>query len=305
MIGTKFTLTNKDGESIIINDHVTNPSQIIALQSYPNMEVNIKNRDIDKEGQHGMYEFTSYYGSRLVNFQGVIIGDTIADVEAVRQKLIKVLQLPVQPTSTRDGVVTVKWTDNASESWQVEARLARDVSFSRPMRRPLQLDFNLSMKSVDPFIVGQTANNLFGIRGYVQSGAQIPIGLPATIGTIQQGVMNPVNNGAVYAHTTLRLYGESQQEITSPRVVSLTTGDICEIDTTLADETEYVEIDSKTGSITNQDGTDLSGFLTAESTFILLATGANQLMYLSDEDPTSTLLAPTAQWTLSSRNTRI
>lgn len=305
MIGIKFKLTNKDGDTITINDHTTNPAQIIALQQYPTMEVNIKNREIDKEGQHGVWDFNSYYGSRFINFQGIIVGDTADDVIAVRDKLIKVMQLPVQPTSSRDGVISIKWTDEASESWQINAILLRDIQFSRPMKQDQTLTFNLSMKAVDPFIVGQTLFQQIGVRGYVQQGSQMPISMPAIIGTVQKNLLNATNNGAVYAHTIIRLYGEAQQAITNPRILNLTTGDLCEIATTLADETEWVEINSQTGSIVKNDGTDLSGFLTTESTFILLKTGLNELMYLSDEDPAQTLLQPTATWTLSNRSTKI
>lgn len=305
MIGIQFTITNKDGDSIKINDHVTNPNQVIALQQYPTMEVNIKNQEIDKEGQHGVWDFNSYYGSRFINFQGLIIGETEDDVEAVRDNLIRVMQLPVQPTAARNGVVKIKWTDEASESWQLDAKLIQDISFSRPIGQKLVLSFNLSMKAVDPFIVGQTLFQQVGVRGYTQQGSQIPIKLPAIIGTTQQGVLSATNNGAIYAHTTIRLYGEAQQVITNPRVLNLSTGDLCQINTTLADENAYVEINSQTGAIVDETGADLSGFLTTESTFILLKTGLNQLQYISNEDPASTLLSPTAQWTLSNRSTKI
>jgi len=51
MIGTKFTLENADGQSIIINDHDTDPLNCIALQEYPTFELEIKNQEIAKEGQ--------------------------------------------------------------------------------------------------------------------------------------------------------------------------------------------------------------------------------------------------------------
>ena len=49
--GTPFTITNRSGDSFKINDH-TDPSRVIALQSYPASDVETKNDQINLVGQH-------------------------------------------------------------------------------------------------------------------------------------------------------------------------------------------------------------------------------------------------------------
>ena len=40
MIGTHYTITNQQGESLTINDH-TDPQNVIALQDYPTFDLGV------------------------------------------------------------------------------------------------------------------------------------------------------------------------------------------------------------------------------------------------------------------------
>ena len=81
MIGYKFKLQNNNGDSIYLNDFVTDPNNFLALQDYPDFSVDIKNNEVAREGQHGIWDFYSFYGKRVLNFAGIIIGQTEGDVE--------------------------------------------------------------------------------------------------------------------------------------------------------------------------------------------------------------------------------
>lgn len=306
MIGYQYTITNKDGLSIVINDHTTTPSQVIALQSYPDFDVDVKTSEIERQGQHGIWDFFSYYGRRNISFEGVIVGDDEADVEAVKQKLGQVLALPTQPTDTSNGYVTLKWTDANGDSWQVDAKVYRAPTYSRRLKETFRVDFRFSLKADDPFIVGQTENTNNGTRGYVDNGGLIvPTDVPFSWNLTNQNVLNITNDGAAFAQTIIRLNGEAAGAITNPVIKNLTTGKTFQVAYTIPDENGYIEINSKLGTVVDQDGLDLSGFITDDSDFVLLAQGVNQLMYTSDQDPYLVLYLPTATFSVKHRNTTI
>jgi len=306
MIGYQYTIENKNGDSFVINDHTTTPSQIIALLQYPDFDVDVKGREIDKQGQHGIWDFFSYYGRRNMTFEGVIIGDTEADAETVRKNMQKVLALPTQPSTIKNGYVTVKWTDANGDSWQIEAKIFRNLRVDRRLKQVYRLDFRFTLKADDPFIISQTENTSNGTRGYVDNGGlTVPLDVPFSWSLSNENVLTVTNTGGASANTVIRINGESQGAITNPVVKNLTTGAMFEIATTIADDTKWVEIDSKEGTVVDQDGLDLSGLISNQSMFILLQQGANEIMYISDEDPYITLYFPTATFSVKHRNTTI
>ena len=304
MIGTQFTLTNSEATSIILNDF-SNPDQIIALQKYPTFDVDIKSRETDKDGQHGIWDFYSYYGKRVVTFSGVIVGTSEADVEVVKDNLTQVLNLPVQPVSGSDGTVTLKWQDANGLNWQLDCKLNRPVQFSRAMKQSLRLDFTFSVKSADPFIVSQNLISVTGVRGYDSAVSVFPFAIPAIMGTIGVGAVTVPNTGKVSAHTVIRIYGESAGDVTNPRIMNITTGKTFKVNRVISGASDWIEIDTKMGTVLDQDGVDVSGDIDAGSEFVLLATGDNSIMYLSDEDPSVTLYLPTAVFNIKYRLTKI
>lgn len=306
MIGTQFTITNTDGDSIVLNDHTTDPLRFIALQSYPEMDVDVKNNEISLQGQHGVWDFYSYYGSRIATFSGVIIGTSEADVDAIKTNLTKVLRLPAQPSSTAYGQVTVAFTDPSGDDWQFEAKLARPIRFSRNLKVKYRLDFAFSVKSSNPYLFGQTLNTSNGTKGYYTGGGlYAPLSLPFQWSQTAQNKLTIVNDGIAAAQTIIQLNGHSLGAINNPTILNLTTGKSFQVNVTLADENDYIIIDSNAGTVVDQDGLDLTGLVTAASEFILLQPSTNELLYLSDEVPEVVLYYPTATYSVKYRNTTI
>ena len=114
MIDTLFTFSNKRGQSFSINDH-TNPNKVIALQSYPESSTEFKNNEVVPQGQHGVWSFYSYYGSKVTTFSGVIVAETHQEIVQLEETMKTVLGLPIQPTNTDDGFVSVSYTLNGEE----------------------------------------------------------------------------------------------------------------------------------------------------------------------------------------------
>lgn len=305
MISTLYTITNKAGATFSLNDHITDPANFLALQSYPQFDVNIKNNEINKEGQHGVWDFFSFYGRRAINFQGVIVGTTELLVETQKELMLNVLGFPTQPTDTRDGQVYLRWTDLAGNDWEIECKLLANVRFNRELQDTDVLEFFFSLKASDPFIVGQTVNSSDGVLGWRTQGATFPLDLPAILGETINDALVIANAGSIDAHTIIRLYGEAQGPVTNPRVSNISTGKTFYLNITLIDETEWVEIDSKLGTVIDSNGNDRSGNIIGASEFITLAPDNNDILYESDENPMQTLILPTAVFNVKYRDTKI
>jgi hypothetical protein len=309
MIGYTFTLTNRNGLQIKLNDFSTDPLNFVALQEYPVFDVDVKNSEINKDGQHGIWDFNSFYGKRVLQFAGIIIGTNEAQVETLKTLMLQVVSLPSRPNATQDGLVKVEWTDAGGNSWYTWAKLDRAIRFDRQMKHIFRLDFVMTLKAPDPTIRSQTEQNANGTRSWLQGQLAVPFLTPFTIGYSYQQQVTVTNGGSFEADTIVRLYGETGG-ITNPYIYNLTTGAIFQVNTTLADATKWVEIDSEKGTVVDQDGNDLSGLVDSSSNYVKLQVGANQLIYWSDEsenvnDPLNTDTTPTAVFTIKFRNTTI
>jgi hypothetical protein len=303
MINYLYTITNQRGDVLKINDHVTDPLNFIALQDYPEMDVDIKNAESDKEGQHGIWDFYSFYGKRTITFSGIIVGEDEGEVETLKQALNNVFSLPVLPSDGNDGTVTIAWEDANGDGFQVEGKIYRSIRFSRALKKQLQLSFLVTVKCPTPFILGDTLNTSNGTRGYRNVTWTLPVLLPFVTGLGYYNKLTVNNAGSVMADTVIRLNGEAGS-ITNPKITNTTTGAFMQVETTILDG-HWIEMDSEAGTIVDQDGNDLSALVTADSNFVLLSGGDNDLMYESDENPYATLVLPTATFSVAYRNTSI
>jgi len=283
MIGTIFTIVNKADPTKVVtfNDHSSD--NLIALQTYPTFELEVRNDELTKEGQHGVWDFFSFYGKRLITFEGVIVGANELEVHTKKELMQSVLELPAQPTSTNDGTVIIKWTDPLGRLVQTEAKIASTIRLHRGMKQLFRLDFQFSLKSADPTIESQTLYQVNGLRGYPLTGIFLPFLSAFTMIANYINSFTVTNSGNTEANLVVRLYGGSMFTITNPTITNLTTGKSMKINTTLTDATKYVSIDSKTGAVLDQSGNDLSGLIVTGSEFVRLKIGSNVLFYTSDE----------------------
>jgi hypothetical protein len=293
MIGTIFTLINNDGDEIIINDHTTDPNNIIALQEYPTFELEIKNQEIQKEGQHGIWDFNSFYGKRLIVFSGVIVGEDEEQVVIIQDQLKLVIDLPLEPTSTNDGVITIKYTDPRGRALQTTGKIASPIKFNRSMKEDFKLNFQLVLKSANPDIESQTETALTGARGYLAGSMRLPTKLAEKIDIIEAQALVIDNMGNTYASPNITINGA----LTNPRIENITTGKYMEFTHTLA-VGEKIIINVGAGTIVDETGADISSDLVAGSEFIKLKGGTNKLLLTSDENdgatnPIATRIAPT------------
>jgi len=94
MIGTPITIKNHDtGEEIVLNDHTTDAENVIALQSFPTFEPDVRSQNIAKQGAHGEFRLPTYYSGMSIVLQGVIVGEDEAHVWAIKKQLDQVMKL--------------------------------------------------------------------------------------------------------------------------------------------------------------------------------------------------------------------
>jgi len=73
MIGTPITIKNHDtGEEIVLNDHTTDAENVIALQSFPTFEPDVRSQNLPRQGAHGEFRLPTYYSGMSIVLQGVI-----------------------------------------------------------------------------------------------------------------------------------------------------------------------------------------------------------------------------------------
>jgi len=310
MIGYKFKITNNAGDFIYINDFTTDPLRFLALQDYPAFDVDIKNNEVAKEGQHGIFDFFSFYGKRVMNFSGVMVGEDEGDIETLKKQLLQIVSLPPIPSSTDDGYVTITWTDSNGDNWQIDGKLQGYPRFSRGLRQGSRLYFTLTLKAKNPEIESQEVTTETGYRGWPQGSALVPITLPAIFTTVYDKEFTCTNDGALTAHTVIRITGEDGITVTNPYILNRTTGKMFKVNIVLTGSDEYLDIDSKNGTVIDQNGDDQSGLVDGASEYILLAVGDNTVVYLSDESfgadsPVNTWIEPSAQISVAHRTSII
>lgn len=285
MISYQYLITNRNGDSITINDH-TDPENVYALQAYPKFTKNIKNTEIERVGQNNYWDFYSYNGKMSINFQGVIVAEDHQTLEQMRAQMMKVFAIPIQSTVSQDGYVTIQWTDDDGVDKQIEAKLVSDINFERRLQRRTVMDFQIQLKANKNYIVNQGGytGTVNGSRGYYAEGFLLPTLLPFSMTEGYRNILSitPASAGAL---PIIRLYGEDQQLITSPRILNIDTGEYFQVDLTLNNSSEWVEINTEEGTVVNQSGVDVSGYININSGFLTLNAGLNQLVYLSNEDP--------------------
>lgn len=301
MIGVQYELINQSGDSIIINDH-SDPQNVIALQDYPSFDLDIKNQEINKEGQHGIWDFFSFYGKRLITFSGVIVGEDEAHVIEIQDKLKLVIGLPTEPSDTDNGLLTIKYTDPRGRALQTTAKIYSSPRFSRVMRENFKLAFQLVLKSADPIIESQSLVESDGVRGYEAGKIILPTKMPTKLEIVKEGVLTVTNNGTTFSNPIITINGA----LTNPRIDNLTTGKYMAFTKTLTVGQKII-INVGTGTIVDELGADISATLDIGSEFIKLKGGANLLYLTSDEnetaDPIATRIIPAETFTVEHRDT--
>jgi Concanavalin A-like lectin/glucanases superfamily len=208
----KFT-NNNTGESFTIglNDDGTgacSSGKGIILQAYPVFELAVRNDQRNKAGQHGIWDFFSFYGQRNISFQGLLLESTHARLVTLQNKIRRVLALPAQPVlDTDDGYIDITWTDANGIEWSVNAKITTDVKFSRALREQTRGSFMISMKASNPYILSTTEYSEEQLRGWRSGAMYLSAFLSSKINIGYNEVLNIYQDGTADSPGTYRVYG--------------------------------------------------------------------------------------------------
>ena len=214
MLAYDYTfLNNFNGETFTIGinaegDRVCDVGRGIMLQAYPTFELEVRNDQRNKAGQHGIWDFFSFYGKRNITFSGVILASSHSDLKAFQDKMKEVLTLPSQPLSNvNDGYVTISWIDADGGAWQLDAKIQRDIQFSRNIGNRLSCSFFLSMKADTPYIISTDSFTESQVLGWRGGQMLLSAFLPSKLNIKYNEVLNIYQAGTAEAPTTYRISG--------------------------------------------------------------------------------------------------
>lgn len=280
LLNAQFQLYNPvTGDTFTLNSFTNYEG--IGLKQYPEFVNTFRNKTRDKDGQHGVHDFKSYYGAKAITFNCRLVANTASQAETLLVNLRKTLALPSQPTSTNKGNIRIRWDDVNGVGWEIYARVQTDQVDIRPLDMPLIADFQIQFKAFDPTIYSQTEYSDNGHQGWIQGAfildttdsISVPLGIP-----IQYNYSETVNNsGNFQTPARFRLYGYAKY----PTIYNATTGVKFALENysyELADG-DYIDIDAKEGTVVDRDGNDLSMYISDDSSFIYLDRGNNEIIY--------------------------
>jgi len=224
LLGYFYTFTNLfNGRSITIGiDDMSVPvSQSgngLLLQEYPNFPVEVRNEERSRLGQHGIWDFFSFYGKRNLTFAGVILANSHANLVQWERKLKEIFTLPAQPiVGVNDGYIQVSWTDAFGLGWKLDAKIIQDLTFSRNIGNQTRGRFIVALKASSSIIRSLEDKVISEEHGWRQNSLFIPAFLPAYFSITFNNLINIYQAGTSDAPAVFRLYGP----LTDPRISQL------------------------------------------------------------------------------------
>ena len=169
-------------------------------------------------GQHGIFDFFSFYGKRNITFEGIIIAEDHDQLIQIEQRLQRIFSLPSQPIEdTNDGYINIKWTDTFGTEYNIDAKIQQDLQFRRSVGNQTEASFFISLKSDNPLIFSVEEHEETGLMGWRQGQFIVPAFIPNNINIAYRNLINIYQNGTSDSPGKFRLHGP----VTNPKVTRL------------------------------------------------------------------------------------
>jgi len=225
MLAYKYLITNNfNGRNIYINAALDNDGACLTINGqptgarltvYPTFELDVRNEEIEKQGQHGIFDFFSFYGKRNITFTGTIIAESHSELVTIQNRIKEIFTLPSQPIAgTNDGYINIKWTDALGEDWEIDAKIQQDIQFSRQVGVQTEASFFINLKADNPLILSQEEFQQDSLLGWRGSKFTVPAFLPNNINFIFHNDINIYQAGSADAPWKANLYGPG----TNPKI---------------------------------------------------------------------------------------
>ena len=294
MIGTPITIKNHDtGEEIVLNDHATDEDNVIALQSFPTFETDVRAQNMPRQGAHGEFRLPTYYSGMSIVLQGVIAAQDEPSAWEKKKALDRVM---AQPRYGKPRVYTgndafppmfnntvrLSFVAPSGDEVFIDATPIKAVSYDRPLQQDFMLNFQVILRANFPTLLiddSTSPNTGSGSLGSISKGFKLPFTLPFSLGEEYiEGALTLTMSAPGLA--VIQLNGSSNGVIVNPTITNLTNGSKLKIRRALSGSDRYFKIDGIYQSITDENGRSVQQY--AEGDFIFLDVGENVLVYTAD-----------------------
>jgi len=269
--------------TVTFNDY-TSGTPAYVLRNTPRLlsAVSLRRTSSPRQAEHGVFDSLSFYGERILAFDGEIIGSSQADRFTKEQALRSCLSLRgLQAHDGDDGYRLVQLTDEDGTLKQLYAKVLEPpmtdvIDNSDPSRRA----FAFVMVAKDPRIYGQTLHSETGEETFQGTSFQVVEGespkIPFQLYEITLPTATCENAGTFDTPPVITITGPT----TSPKVTNVTTGKYIQLTGLPLADGESVIIDVAAGTIELDDGTDASAYFAAGSSWFVLVPGENEITLL-------------------------
>lgn len=303
MPNTEVKVTLNGRVTIVFNDYTSGTPEYV-IRNTPELLAPPEPRQTkaDRQADHGVHDSLSFYNERVLPFSGEIIGTSQSNRKTLEDNLKKCLALKViQSLDDDDGYILVQITDEDSTLKQCYAKIISKVNFHvlddiDPSRR----SFDFVMMAKDPWLYSQTLQTATGEETYQGTNFQVVESASPTVPfTLYQNTVITAtcsNGGTADAPPSITITGPT----TGPIITNSTTGEYIDLNGLVLLTGESVTIDVSQRTILKNDGTDLSAYFAAGSTWLVLIPGTNEFTLL-DDSPSLIEASCSIQW----RNTYV
>ncbi len=293
MIGTQITIKNHEsGEEIILNDHVTDPDNVIALQSFPTFEPDVRSQNLPRQGAHGEFRLPTYYSGMSIVLQGVIAAENEDKVWDIKHQLDAVMKLSRKGFPAKysgddefpplfNSTIRLSFMTPDGKEVFLDATPIKAVSYDRPLMQDFILNFQVIVRSTIPYMIsiGEEENVEAGELGYRIDGFKIPIEIPFSF---ESQLVNEITiNMETEGFAVVTMNGSAGGAIVNPRITNITNGNTLMVRKILNGSHQKFVVDGIYQTVKDENKLDVGQYVDGE--FIFLEKGENILIYTADK----------------------
>lgn len=297
----ELQITIGTGANAITFNDFTDPNNMYLLRNTSEMMGNLSTRQTKtpRQAAHGVDDSISFYNERILPFGGTIIATTQNNRRAKEKALKRLLALPtLQDPAGRDGYMLVRFTDEDGTPMQCYAKIVEDVGFDlMETTEDTMRGYQFVMMASDHMLPSQSLSEETGDETTPGTNFQVvqdeSPNVPFELYDTTAASVTITNNGTIGALPVVVITGPAE----NPGIENQTWGFRLTLEGVTLAVDEYVTIDFDTQNILQDDGTDLSGFLSNDSEWWAVEPGDNEIALLDDS------VEPTSTFTISWRDT--
>ena len=272
--------------------------------------VAVQHSERNAYGQHGIVDYNSFFRKRIMKFTGELHAKNPEALKRAIDEISAKITLPSSYTPEDDGYSRFEFWDNENNGdvFWTNVKMNETPMFGRALNEKTKLELSFSLKSEDPFFYSVEETKYGLKRTYFDCGVKLPLS-PEIYGTALPLKFSPksifrklVYNGGNYAaKPKIKIIAP----VKNPIISHVELGIFMKLNIELKDD-EFIEIDTKSREIINQDGENMRRSFDRNSRWLFLTAGENHLDF-TDDLPTApeTLVVPEEQIEISFHNSSI